>query len=299
LVFNRPNVTKRVFESIRQARPQRLFVAADGPRRNSVDDGSLIAQARSIATNVDWPCELMTLFRDENLGCRLAVSGAISWFFEHVEEGIILEDDCLPDTSFFPYCEELLERYRNDTRIMCITGDNSLSPQPDLHESYSFATFPMIWGWATWRRAWQHYDFDVFSNSDFERVVRGINQDPRFVKRSVDNFRGTASGRIDSWGYVWSFCTLAQGGMTCLPRVNLIRNIGFGDGATHTVDYEHPRANLTTDSLQFPLSHPLHVCRDPHIDEAALEVMYGVPPIPDIAYKFARRWHRLKKKVRA
>jgi hypothetical protein len=297
LVFNRPDVTKSVFEGIRQAQPKRLFVAADGPRENKPGEAGLCAKTRSIATQVDWPCEVTTLFRDENLGCRQAVSGAISWFFEHVEEGIILEDDCLPDASFFPYCENLLERYRDDTRIMCITGDNSLLPQPDLNESYSFTTFPLIWGWATWRRAWKHYDFDEFASSDHERVVRGISQDPRFVRKSVDNFQGTASGSIDSWGFVWSFCTLAQSGMTCVPRVNLIRNIGFGSGATHTTDDTHPRANLSTGTVQLPLSHPQHVCRDALVDGAALEAMYDAPPIPDVAYKMVRRWSRLKKKM--
>ena len=297
LVFNRPDVTARVFKAIREAKPKRLFVAADGPRPDRTGEALLCSQTREIATKVDWPCELTTFFRDENLGCRRAVSSAITWFFEHVEEGIILEDDCQPDASFFPYCSELLERYRDDKRIMCITGDNSLLPQPDAADAYSYTSFPLIWGWATWRRAWQFYDFDQFAASDFERVARSISLDPRFVKKATDNFRGTASGDIDSWGFVWAFCAMAQGGLTCVPKVNLIRNIGFGEGATHTTENSHPRANLATQSLDFPLRHPLYVCRDPLLDGAGLDLMYGAVPLPNAAYKMARRWHRLRKKL--
>lgn len=297
LVFNRPDVTAKVFEAIRQARPARLFVAADGPRKDRPGEAEICEKTREVATQIDWPCELVTLFRDENLGCRRAVSGAISWFFEHVEEGIILEDDCEPDPSFFSYCEELLARYRDDSRIMCITGDNSLLPQPDAKDSYSYTSFPLIWGWATWRRAWQFYDFEAFATSDFERVARSISVDPRFVRKATDNFRGTASGKIDSWGFVWAFCAMAQGGLTCVPKVNLIRNIGFGDGATHTTEQNHPRADVTTDRLGMPLIHPRYVCRDPLLDGAGLQLMYGATPLPDAAYKMVRRWQRLKKKL--
>lgn len=297
LVFNRPDVTARVFEAVREARPERLFVAADGARADRPGEAELCAQTRAIATAIDWPCELVTLFRDENLGCRRAVSGAISWFFEHVEDGIILEDDCVPDHSFFPYCTELLARYRDDARVMCITGDNSLGGHAATRDSYSFTSFPLIWGWATWRRAWAAYDFERFQSSDYERVVGGISRDPRFVERASRNFRKTASGEIDSWGFVWSFCAMAEGGLTCIPRVNLIQNIGFGNEATHTTDDTHPRANVAANRLDVPLVHPRDICRDPMHDDAALQAMFGVQPLPNGVYKMARRWQRLKQKA--
>src|SRR5262249_20722231 len=154
LIFNRPNTTARVMEAIRTAGPGRLYVAADGPRDGNADEAKRCAEVRRIATQVDWPCEVQTLFRERNLGCRQAVSSAITWFFEQEQEGIILEDDCLPSPSFFPYCAELLARFRNDERIMCITGCNFQQDMKGYPYSYYFSKYHHVWGWATWRRAW-------------------------------------------------------------------------------------------------------------------------------------------------
>jgi hypothetical protein len=157
LVFSRPHLTAQVMATIRAAQPKRLYVAADGPRKRPGED-ELCNEARRIATEVDWPCEVRTLFRDTNLGCRVGVSTAMDWFFEHEKEGIILEDDCVPSQSFFPYCAELLDRYRDDARIMCISGDNPRARPVQRRESYVFSRYPLIWGWATWQRAWRLYD---------------------------------------------------------------------------------------------------------------------------------------------
>lgn len=170
LVFNRAHTTVRVFEAIRQARPARLYVAADGPRPVREGEAERCAEVRRIATNVDWDCEVHTLFRDENLGCRHAVSSAITWFFVYEEEGIILEDDCIPNQSFFLYCAELLERYRDDERIMCITGDNFQKTMEGYPFGYYFYIYNHCWGWASWRRAWSHYDADL------------VTFDPKYAK---------------------------------------------------------------------------------------------------------------------
>src|SRR5262249_47548369 len=158
LVFNRPETTARVMEAIRAAGPERLYVAADGPRDSKTGEAEHCAEVRQLAMNVDWPCDVRTLFRDRNLGCRRAVSSAITWFFEQEPEGIILEDDCLPSFDFFPYCAELLERYRDDERVMAICGSAYADVSSDYPHSYYFSYYADMWGWATWRRAWLHYD---------------------------------------------------------------------------------------------------------------------------------------------
>ena len=162
MVFNRPDTTAQVFETIRQAKPARLYVAADGARKEKDGELERVAMVREIATTVDWPCEVKTLFQDKNLGCKNAVSSAISWFFEHEEQGIILEDDCLPSADFFDFCENNLEKYRSDTRIMMIAGTNYL-PSENLRVPFFFSEHFIIWGWATWRRAWQLYDLEMSS----------------------------------------------------------------------------------------------------------------------------------------
>lgn len=297
LVFNRPEVTARVFEAVRRAQPKRLFVAADGPRPDKANEAKLCEQVRAIASNVDWPCETSTLYREDNLGCRLAVSSAITWFFENVERGIILEDDCLPDPSFFAYCEDLLNHYRNDTRVTCISGYNNFHTWDPQGASYSFSSLPLIWGWATWRRAWNYYNFDDFVAGDHRRLARSISEDPTFVRKLAGAYQATAAGDIDTWDYVWTYCMTAQAGLTCVPCCNLVSNIGFGSDATHTSDTSSEHANKASSRIETPLRHPHAVFRDPDFDAAYLTKQYGVPVIPTFAYKLARKWQRTTKSV--
>ena len=161
LVFNRPDTTTQVFKKIRQAKPPRLYVASDGPRDGNSDDKKKVTKVREIATKVDWPCEVKTLFRDKNLGCKKGVSTAITWFFEHEEQGIILEDDCVPNLDFFTFCENLLQRYDKDERISTITGNNFQDGKWRGNASYYFSKYNHCWGWATWRRSWKNYDGDI------------------------------------------------------------------------------------------------------------------------------------------
>ena len=168
LIFNRPETTELVMGAIRAARPQKLYVAADGPRGGKAGEAKRCAEARVLATQVDWACEVRTLFRERNLGCRNAVSSAITWFFEHEPEGIILEDDCLPSNDFFPYCADLLERHRDDERVMAICGSAYADIGPNYPSSYYFSYYADMWGWATWRRAWQHYDSGMKSWPSFK-----------------------------------------------------------------------------------------------------------------------------------
>lgn len=262
LVFNRPDVTAKVFAAIRAARPPRLYVAADGPRPERVGEAERSARTRKIATAIDWPCELHTLFRDENLGCKMAVSSAINWFFEHEERGIILEDDCLPTPSFFPFCETLLERYKDDTRVLHIGGTNSLRSASKKNNSYYFSRYVAIWGWASWRRAWAQYDVEMGALREVERDGL-INQIyvPSAARHFSRLFARVSSGEIDTWDYQWQF-TCGLQGLAIVPDVNLISNLGFGDDATHTTDTGNPMSRLPVGEIRFPLRHPIAFATD-------------------------------------
>lgn len=279
LVFNRPEVTARVFQAIRQARPARLYVAADGARPSRHGEDERCERVRRIATSVDWPCHLKTLFRDRNLGCRLAVSSAITWFFEHESEGIILEDDCLPSHDFFPYCDELLERHREDERVMCISGDNFISGHWQPDSSYYFSRYAHIWGWATWARAWKRYRLQVAAPDEpsMETVLdAALGDAPRARRYWTSVMRKVSEGRIDTWDYQWAYALLRYGGLSCMPRVNLISNIGFGAEATHTLTEHSGVANIPTADLPRPLSHPDHVRRNAMADSWTESNVFGL-----------------------
>ncbi len=259
LIFNRPATTARVFERIRAARPTALYVAADGPRPDRDADIEGCRSARDLVINgIDWPCEVHTRFQERNLGCKQAVSSAISWFFDQVEEGVILEDDTLPDLSFFPFCEELLQRYRADERVMLISGDN-MRPIP-RSESYFFSRFVHIWGWATWRRAWRHYDLEM-------RDWPGLRRDGHWLDflnhataaRSRKMFEVAYRGSTTTWDTQWLFACWKQNGLSVIPSVNQVSNIErYG---IHMKVYD-PHLEMPTRSMAFPLTHPLRIEAD-------------------------------------
>jgi hypothetical protein len=258
LVFNRPEPTARVFEAIRRARPSRLYVAADGARAGRPEEAERCAATRRIATAVDWPCEVKTLFRDRNLGCKHAVSSAIDWFFENEAEGIILEDDCLPDPSFFPYCDQLLEHYRDDERVALISGDNFQFGARHGDASYYFSRYVHIWGWASWRRVWQHYDREARNWPAFQArggLGKVLGSRPREIRHWEHIFSAVHAGRIDTWDYQLNLAIWSHGMVSVLPQQNLISNIGFGADATHTNGVSK-FANMAVEPMAFPLRHP-------------------------------------------
>jgi hypothetical protein len=236
LVFNRPDQTRKVFKKIREAKPKKLFVAADGPRAAKDGENEKCELVRKIAIDVDWDCELYTLFGKENLGCGLAVSSAITWFFDNVEQGIILEDDTIPNNSFFAFCENMLHKYKEDDSIMHIGGNNFQFGKIIGNGSYYFSKFAHVWGWATWKRAWDKYNYDIVSwssekkDSAFLTLRENVQRD---YWRSV--FNDIAEGIIDTWDYQWQLSIWYYKGKCIIPNKNLIQNIGFGEGATHTV----------------------------------------------------------------
>lgn len=264
LIFNRPDTTEKVFEEIRKARPPRLYVAADGPRKNKEGEKELCERTRAIVNNVDWPCEVKTLFRDENLGCGKAVSQAITWFFDNEPEGIILEDDILPHPDFFKYCDELLEKYRDDDRVGSIGGHNLLYTYENNDASYGFLALCHIWGWASWKRAWKDYEFDLpkkYSFSEIKKALKEAYQD-RDQQRYWENiYKLMAKGKVDTWDYQWAFSQICHHRLSAIPYVNLTKNIGFNSNSTHTSSASEQELNLVTQPI-YPLKHPIDVIQD-------------------------------------
>jgi hypothetical protein len=235
IVFNRPDTTKKVFESIRSIKPRQLFIAADGPRNNNENDEIKCRQVKDIVAGIDWECSVKTLFREENLGCGRAVSGAIDWFFSQVEEGIILEDDTLPDPSFFHFCSFLLKKYRETEEVMHIGGCNfDFFNETKNTQPYFFSNIIHIWGWATWKRSWIKYDFSMTGFSDEKK---DLQCSPVFL----DLFQKVFAHEIDTWDYQWMYAVLRAQGKAIIPSVNVVQNIGFGQNATHTK--QSPRWN--------------------------------------------------------
>ena len=274
LIFNRPDLTQRVFQRIRAAAPQKLFIAADGPRKDHPADLLLCAQTRQIIKEVDWDCEVITLLRAENLGCGLAVSSAITWFFRQVNAGIILEDDCVPSISFFRFCEEMLERYREDERIMLVSGTNHLGTWKNDIQSFHNSVYGGIWGWATWSRAWAYYDYKMTLWSRREEIINHLNnvlvngdQCLARVKIFDEVSQRVNAGDGFTWAYQWTFARLMQSGLSVVPAVNLVSNVGFGPDATHTTEPLDTQANRSTYEIVFPLRDPVDVAADREYDD--------------------------------
>lgn len=229
LVFNRPETTQYVFEKIKQAKPEKLFIASDGPREHIALDYEQCERVKQIVADINWPCEVHTLFRTENLGCGRAVSSAITWFFSHVEEGIILEDDCVPDMSFFGFSSQMLSLYRDSERVMMISGTSYLFNKFEKRASYFFSNYYAIWGWATWRRAWALYDFNLDKFNERLTIERlgPFLKSKECVDRYIKWFKEVKMGYADSWGYQWCYACLMHHGLCVTPIVNLVSNIGF------------------------------------------------------------------------
>lgn len=266
IVFNRPQQTKIVFEVLKKLQPSKLYVAADGPRLNNTSDIEKSREVREIFESVDWPCELKTMFRDENLGCGKGPAESISWLFSEEEYGIILEDDCVPDLSFFKFCEELLIKYRYDSRVMHIAGTNhNPSYVRDSDYSYFFSQVGHMWGWATWRRAWDLFDIKMKAYDEINKKEFFKDAYPNYFIRKymMLKFSETYNEKIVGvWDYQWEFCRLINSGMTIMCTKNLVKNIGFGADATHTFSENNYFKDTDINSISFPLKHPPFLIRD-------------------------------------
>lgn len=299
LIFKRPDTAEKVFRAIREAMPSRLLVVADGPRADRPGESELCAQTREIIERVDWDCEVLTNYSDVNLGCKRRVSSGLDWVFGEVEEAIILEDDCVPHPSFFRYCGELLERYRDDKRVMSISGNNFQFGRKRSEYSYYFSRYVHVWGWATWRRAWEENDVNMKLWPEVRESgwLGDILQDNRAEQYWQQIFENTHQNRIDTWDYAWVFSCWVQSGLNTLPNANLVSNIGFGSAATHTSE-ESPLADLPTEPMSFPLSHPPFVVRDARADNFTQNRVFH-PTLPGrIKTKSAKLANRFRNIVR-
>ncbi|MBW8060661.1 MAG: glycosyltransferase family 2 protein [Solirubrobacterales bacterium] len=271
LIFNRPDLTEKVFDKIKTAKPKKLFIAADGPRENTEGELELCTKTRKITEKIDWDCHLQTLFREKNLGCKIALSSAIDWFFNNVEEGIILEDDCLPDLSFFRFCEEMLRKFRTDKRVMMITGTNTQDKWKNRSQSYHFSYFFGMWGWASWKRAWDYYDIEVKlweSDEVKERIKDVISNRWQYAQRKI-RFEKTFMQIATAWDYQWHFAMLINSGLTVVPSVNLVVNIGLNETSRpiKSLGSNNRWAKLTLQPIKFPLKNNDFVAVDREYDK--------------------------------
>lgn len=276
LIFNRPDKTQQVFNKIKEIKPKYLFVAADGPRPHKTGEHKKCLETREIIKQVNWDCELKTLFRESNLGCGQSVSSAITWFFDEIEQGIILEDDCLPDNTFFYYCETLLEKYKHNNNILHINGTNFSGIKVANPKSYYFTNLVSIWGWATWRRAWNIYDintpdFPIYKNKLFGQKTLVSKKVTKHFKKAFDKMY---TERYSAWGTQWMYTVMKNRGITITPQVNLVENIGIDNGSTRSFLMDSHSYNKKSDKLLLPLEHPNFVVSN-QIDELIFENYRG------------------------
>lgn len=275
LVFNRPKETRRVLQRLAQIRPSKLYVAADGPRQERPEEAALCDEVRDLINHLNWPCQVTTLYREKNLGCKQGVSQGIDWFFAQESEGIILEDDVLPHPSFFEFCEAMLEKYREDVQVMHISGYTFIEEPSARTRDYLFSRFGTVWGWATWRRAWQCYDVSM---QNWETHLKKIRKAfPRSVwEKRLELYRNLADGKIDTWDYQWTFWRLVHDGLSIVPTQNMVENIGFSDTATHTYALplwkERPVVALNPGKLTYEKK----VKRNRAYDKKYLHTIYGI-----------------------
>jgi hypothetical protein len=276
LIFNRPEKAMKVLDSIRTTRPTKLYISADGPRNDEEKELTDLTRTK-ILENVDWDCEIKTLFREKNLGCKIAVSEGITWFFKHENMGIILEDDCVPITDFYRFCEEMLRKYKNDPRISSISGSNPFIDKPPINYSYFFSRYNRIWGWATWRRAWSMFDVYMLNWPEVKKnkIHYGFFTDLREVKHFERIWDMCYSNKIDTWDYQWFFTKKMMSSLTLVSNENLIQNIGFDKSGTH-IRKEKLGLNMNTvKEIAFPLTHPKFIVSNYEIDEATKKLRLG------------------------
>jgi hypothetical protein len=258
VIFNRPDTAKHVFAEIKKQKPKYLFIASDGPRNDKPGEAATVNDLRnSLINQIDWDCELKTLFRKENIGCGLGVSTAITWFFDNVEQGIILEDDCVPLPGFFEFCDEMLNYYKDNDRIYEISGTNLQGGNIRSNGSYYFSKYGGIWGWATWARAWRHFSYEMENYDQFvkEKRIEKIFTDKKQQKYWIETLN-KASKLGSWWDYQWVYSFWSHNGICIVPNVNLIKNIGFDNEGTHTLGEPNGYTKLAKGGSLIEIRHP-------------------------------------------
>ncbi|MDJ1182177.1 hypothetical protein [Roseofilum casamattae] len=276
IIFNRPELTEKLFAVIRQVKPPKLLVIADGPREDKLGEQDKCQATRDIISGVYWDCEVFKNYSDTNLGLKHRIASGLDWVFELVEEAIILEDDCLPDLTFFRFCEELLNYYRETDDVMVITGTNFFFGYQPTPDSYYFSRYIDCWGWATWRRAWQHFDFTMeqWPQLRDQNWLQELLQDTRVAEQWMRIFESTYQGYINSWAFRWKFACWLRDGLTIVPETNLVSNLGFNVEATNTQFFGGLLDGIPRQSINFPLKHPDQVARNDWVDDLTQKVVF-------------------------
>ena len=302
LIFNRPDLAQVVFEAIAKVRPEKLFVVADGPR--FPEEALKCEQTRAVINKIDWDCEIVTNFSDKNLGCGRRVSSGIDWVFSNVEEAIFLEDDCLPAESFFSYCQALLDRYRDDNRIMTINGNNFQSGQSRTEYSYHFSKYNGCWGWASWRRAWKHYDYEMKTWPEFKKtgmldMVCDGPYEKKFWSGLFDSMYEDPYKK-DTWDHQWKYACWSQSGLSIEPGVNLVANLGIGrPDATHTSRKRPLLDQISRTREMGEIKHPPFIVRHRAADTYIFDYIAGGNQMKKYAvlYRLRSRLSAIKKKI--
>ena len=297
IIFNKREETKRVLNVIRNQQPKQFFIAADGPRLEKEGEAEKCQYVREwVLQHIDWECEVKTLFRDQNVGCGRGPSEAITWFFQHVDEGIILEDDCLPNDTFFQFCSDLLDRHRNNTKISIISGNNFQPVQPmPLIADYYFSVFPSSNGWATWRRSWQGFDYQISSwpRVNKRKLAKFLFDDKRYSLWWINFFdRFYACKPNDSWDYQFHYQCMIRNQLAIIPKANLVKNIGYGPDATHSQNPDSYFANVPTHEFTFPFRHPDQILRHYEADLFIQDSLFGSVEVSSTFKKIKRLFKR-------
>jgi hypothetical protein len=301
IIFNRAATTRKVLDVLRQVRPQTLFVIADGPREGVPDDQRLCAEARAVIDEIDWPCDVRRRFLNENLGCGHSPAQGLDWVFSQVETCIILEDDCAPDVSFFPFCQEMLQRYQDDKRVMMISGNNHLLNRKAIADSYLYSINTQTHGWATWGRAWSEYDFFMEDWPTLRSVEWLTNYlgNSKYADGWLKTFdiaykEAKLNPKCSYWDFQWTYTCWKNHALNVIPCSNLVTNLGYGDNATHPTSLDHPLANLPVVAMSFPLKHPVAMIQNHEADDILRETVYGYRPLyKRIYFKLCRILKRI------
>ena len=291
-IFNRPETTEKVFGAIAKAKPPLLLVVADGARKNKEGETDKIKAARAVINKIDWPCEVRTEYSEINMGCKKRISTGLDWVFDQVNEAIIIEDDCIPNISFFQFCEENLNKYKEDLRISMISGVNFQFGKKINNDSYYFSRLTHVWGWATWANRWKNiYDVNMEKWPEIKKEgwLNNWSLKKNNIRKLSKIYDKVYNGEIDTWDYQWDLATKINGMLTIIPNTNLITNIGFGPEATHLQNKKSEFIEIETEEIEFPLQHPIVINASVYLDERFLNY-------DNIMNKIIRKVIKLKNK---
>lgn len=291
VIFKRKEKAETLYKILKEVQPKKLFIIADGPRNKAETEAC--EETRKVFENIEWPCTVFRNYSDKNMGCCKRPYTGFNWVFENVDEAILLEDDCIPTVDFFRFCDQMLERYRYDTRIMQICGTNLLGKWDCDEDSYFFAQWASCWGWASWSRAWKLYDLQMsaWNNNRVQELMKQRLGSQIFkIRKPVFDEHSKMGEELSAWDHQWSFARTINSGLSITPSVNLVSNIGFGEDATHTNDMSE--THVMAYSLQFPLRHPQYIMPDIKFDLEMAKMVYNARPLYEkVIRKIKRTFH--------